>query len=44
MKLNKQLENIENNKIEKQKNFHRNKTMSIDEAKLTLSNKKKKNY
>ena len=42
MKLNKQLENIENNKIEKQKNFHRNKTMSIDEAKLTLSNKKKK--
>ena len=42
MKLNKKIENIENNKVDKQKMFHRNKTMSIDETKLSLSNKKKK--
>ena len=42
MKLNKQIENIENNKMDKQKMFHRNKTMSIDESQFSFGNKKKK--
>ena len=42
IKLNKKIENMESNKVDRQKRFHRNKTMSIDESRLSLSNKKKK--